>query len=266
MQKILYIEWMKVRSYRAFWILAGLFVVCVFGLNYIAFAIHASVSEKTGKEVGQALLGGPFDYPDVWNTLCWMSGWLLFIPGLIVITIVTNEYTFRTHRQNIMDGWTRTQFITVKLLWVVVLSLLAVLSALLSVLLFGAFGGTSFTVAGMQSLVYLFVESLTYMLVALLMGTLIRRSGLAIGMFFLYLFVFKYVLSLTLNHYTGEFQLGDYMPVSISDTLLSFPFLKPALKGKLPSPPPVYVLLLGSAVYMALFYWIMLRRIKTADL
>jgi ABC-type transport system involved in multi-copper enzyme maturation permease subunit len=256
---------MKVRYYRAFWILAALFVVCVLGLNYIAFALNASAVEKTGKEVGQAFFGGPFDYPDIWNTLSWMSGWLLFIPGLIIITIMTNEYTFRTHRQNIMDGWTRTQFITVKLLWVFALSVLAVLAALLSVLLFGTFGATPFSAHGMEYLFYFFVESVTYLLVALLLGALIRRSGLAIGVFFLYLFVFKYVLIASINRVTGQ-NTGAYLPISTSDALIPFPFIKAALKGKLPAPPPVYVLLLASLAYLSLFYWIMRQKVKTSDL
>lgn len=264
MQKILYIEWMKVKHYRAFWILAGLFVVCVFGLCYIVYALNASAGEQAGA-ASHMLLGSPFDYPDIWNTLSWLSGWLLFIPGLIIIMLMTNEYTFRTHRQNIMDGWSRTQFVTVKLLWVVVLSLLAAVTAFAAVILFGAFGSTGFTASGMHYVVYFFVESLSYMMLALLFGVLIRRSGLAIGMLFLYLFVIKYFLASMINH-NNTLEIGDYTPLRISDDLLPFPFLRAALKGKIPSPPPVYVLLLGSFAYMGLFYWIMRQKFRTADL
>lgn len=261
MQKILYIEWMKVKNYMAFWILSGLFVVCVFGLCYIVRGLNTDV----GGQGAKMLLGSPFDYPDIWNTMSWLSGWLLFIPGLIVIMLMTNEYTFRTHRQNIIDGWSRTQFITVKLLWVVVLSLLAAVTAFASVILFGAFGSTGFTASGMQYVLYFFVESLSYMMLALLFGVLIRRSGLAIGMLFLYLFVVKYFLAGMINH-NNTLQIGDYTPLRISDDLLPFPFLKAALKGKIQPPPPVYVLLLGSFAYMGLFYWIMRQKFRTADL
>jgi hypothetical protein len=256
---------MKVRHYRAFWILAGLFVACVFGLCYIVYALSASVGEQSGKAASQMLLGNPFEYPDLWNTMSWLSGWLLFIPGLIIIMLMTNEYTFRTHRQNVIDGLSRTQFITVKLLWVLVLSVLAAVTAFLSVILFGAFGSGGFTVSGMHYVLYFFVESLSYMMLALLFGVLIRRSGLAIGMLFLYLFVIKYFLASTINH-NNTLQIGDYTPLRISDDLLPFPFLKAALKGKIQAPPPVYILLLGSFVYMGLFYWLMRWRFRTADL
>ena len=43
---------------------------------------------------------------------------------------ISNEYTFKTHRQNIIDGWSRKQFITSKLMDVLIISLIVTLYTL----------------------------------------------------------------------------------------------------------------------------------------
>ena len=40
-----------------------------------------------------------------------------------MIISVTNEYSFKTHRQNVIDGVTRTQFIVTKLACGVIIAL-----------------------------------------------------------------------------------------------------------------------------------------------
>jgi ABC-2 type transport system permease protein len=173
MQQLIRTEWMKVRTYKAFWIMAGIFVIAVIGLNYISFSLNNSIHVQAGKTAGDALLGNPFAFPDVWNTVSWMSGWLLFIPGMLLITLIANEYTYRTHRQNIIDGWTRTQFISVKLLWVVTLSVLGAVVAFATALVFGYTEGSPFG-GGISYIGYFFLESLSYLMAALLFPVCFR--------------------------------------------------------------------------------------------
>jgi len=264
MQQLIRTEWMKVRTYKAFWIMAGIFVVAAIGLNYIIYVLTNSIHEQTGKTAGDALLGKPFSFPDVWNTVSWLSGWLLFIPGMIIITLISNEYTFRTHRQNIIDGWTRAQFISVKLLWVVSLSALVAVVAFATALVFGFIAGTPFS-GGIEYIGYFFLESLSYLMAALLVGVLIKRAGLAIGLYFLYIFVLKYLIVAMVNR-ENTLQIGSYIPLNITDKLIPFPFIKDAVKRAIQPPPPVYVLLMGSLAYLGLFYWWMLHKFRTDDL
>src|SRR6476620_12789663 len=120
MLHLLKIEWLKVKNYRTFWILGGLFLLSIFGINYIAFSIH---EEQSKSAMANAIMGSPFNFPEVWHTITYMSSFLLFIPGLLMIISITNEFSFKTHRQNIIDGLSRTQFIHVKLASVVILAL-----------------------------------------------------------------------------------------------------------------------------------------------
>ncbi|MEO8117685.1 MAG: ABC transporter permease, partial [Bacteroidota bacterium] len=82
------IEWLKIKNYRTFWILAGLFVISVFGINYIAFAIEQETMHKA-PEAGMILGTSRFLFPDVWGTIAYLSSFLLFIPGLLMIISIT---------------------------------------------------------------------------------------------------------------------------------------------------------------------------------
>src|SRR5664279_5755509 len=106
------VEWIKLRYYRTFWLLLAVILICVPAFNYIIFDFTDNNIPKIN---GQSLLGKPFSFPDVWRTIPFNSGILLFMPAILVITIVSNEYTFRTQRQNIIDGWSRSRFIQIKL-------------------------------------------------------------------------------------------------------------------------------------------------------
>ncbi len=141
MTDLLKTEWLKIKPYRTFWILMTLFVVAVGGINYISFYINTNINKVTNA-VGMGT-GNPFAFPNVWLTVAWMSSWVLYIPGFIIIFLITNEYTFKTHRQNIIDGLSRKQFVATKLA-------LAFLLASLSTLIVGlaALVSRNFNISG----------------------------------------------------------------------------------------------------------------------
>src|ERR1700712_2726128 len=114
------IEWLKVSSYRTFWILLAIIAICMPGFNYV---VYNFTDNSLPKMNGQSILGAPYSYPNVWKTVPYNSGLLVFIPAILVITLTTNEFTFRTHRQNVIDGWSRSRFIGLKIFEVILVSL-----------------------------------------------------------------------------------------------------------------------------------------------
>ncbi len=136
MLDLLRVEWLKVKSYRTFWILLAMSLLCIPGLNYLIYDV---MGNSFGKVNGKAILGSPFAFPDAWQTITYNSGLLFILPAILIITLTTNEFTFKTHRQNIIDGWSRMQFITVKLFELLLLTLASTLAVFLSVLAFGCF-------------------------------------------------------------------------------------------------------------------------------
>lgn len=222
MQKLLKIEWMKVKSYRAFWILFTLFVISMVGINYIYWYIKQQFADS-GDMVTQAagnLIFGDFRFPAVFKTVTQMSSWLLYFPGFIMIFHVSNEYSFRTHRQNIIDGLSRREFVLAKLGVAFLLALTCSLLIALTCVVFGLLsGGGPITWEGIKFLLYFFVQSSVYILFAFTLAMLVRRAALAVGIFFIYGLVFDFLLASWISQVTKS-SLGYYlMPLQVADEL-----------------------------------------------
>ena len=265
MLHLLKIEWLKIKGYKTFWVLTTLFLVSIIGLNYFVFNIKQGLSQANAQ--ANAVIGHPFDYPNVWHTITYFSSFLLFIPGLMIITSITNEYSFKTHRQNIIDGWSRQQFIHVKIMLVLIISLLSTFFVFLTSILFGTIAGSTFSFVKVEFIGYFFVQSLSYCMLALLLSVLIKRSGLSIGLFFLYSFIIENILGAVLNNMGGVRKIngpGDYLPLNTTDNLIPFPFFRNIIQ--LSTPPSVYILLGLSALYLFLYYFISVKRFQIQDL
>ncbi|WP_315820883.1 hypothetical protein [Paraflavitalea speifideaquila] len=208
------IEWLKLKNYRTFWILSILYIVSIFGANYIVFRIQQAIyEEKQAKGMAEMIIGAPpFAFPQVWHMTTYISSFLLFLPGLLMIIFVTNEYSFKTHRQNVIDGWSRREFISLKLVMAVIGALISTIVVSITACIFGLTQGEPFSTEKMVYLFYFFIQALSYSLVALLFAILFKRGGLAIGIFFLYALVLENLIGGLMNRYLDY--TGRYLPLS----------------------------------------------------
>ena len=265
MLNLLKIEWLKIKGYKTFWVLTILFLVSIVGVNYFVFYIKQGISQ--GSAQANVLIGSPFDFPNVYHTVAYFSSFLLFIPGLMIITSITNEYSYKTHRQNIIDGWSRNEFINIKIVLILIIAALSTIFVFLTSVLFGKIAGSSFSLGQIEYIGYYFIQALSYCMFALLIGVLIKRSGLSIGLFFLYSFIIENFVGAILNNMGGVKSTngpGDYLPLNTTDNLIPFPFFRNIIR--LGEPPSLYVLLLLSAVYLFIYYFISVKRFTTQDL
>src|SRR5690242_16940397 len=140
MTNLLKTEWLKLKKYWAFWGMAAIVALSYPGINYLFFRGYTNLMEH-GKAkatmVMKMLLGNPFTFPEVWHTVAFASSIFVFIPSIVVIMFITNEYSYKTHRQNIIDGWSRNQFLTGKLIDVLIISLITTAIFVVIALLIG---------------------------------------------------------------------------------------------------------------------------------
>ncbi|WP_162915859.1 hypothetical protein [Paraflavitalea soli] len=259
------IEWMKLKNYRTFWILSILYVVSIFGANYIVYRIQQAIfEEKQAKGVVQLFIGGPpFAFPNVWHTTTYISSFLLLLPGLLMIISVTNEYSFKTHRQNVIDGWNRREFISTKIMLALIGALFSTILVTLTALSFGFLQGEPFTTEKSIKVFYFFIQALSYSLVALLFALLFKRGGLAIGIFFLYPLVLENLISALMNRYL-DFS-GRYLPLESTDNLIPFPLFE-NVQRQIIKAPNFTALLIVALVYIALYVFFISRKFETDDL
>jgi hypothetical protein len=258
---------MKVKNYRTFWILFALSMVIVPGLSYM---LYNAMNNSFPKVKGKSVFGSPFAFPDVWQTVSWNSTLTFIIPAILIITLTTNEFTFKTHRQNVIDGWSRSQFIGVKLIEVALLSLVSTIVVLLTALAFGYIGnkipeGIS-AWQGSRFIFFYFVQMLSYSMIAFLMGMLTRRAGLSIALFLIYMLAENIVVGVFHTIYKSN--AVDYLPEEVTDRLIPQSYLKviisPEEAARWEHQLPVYLLI--AAVYLIIYCLVTGRRFLKSDL
>jgi ABC-2 type transport system permease protein len=265
MLHLLKIEWLKLKNYRTFWILSLLYMISIVGINFIAFKIEQKVfEEKQSKGIAELIIGNrPYSFPSVWHMTSYVSSFLLFLPGLFMIIFITNEYSYKTHRQNIIDGWSRNQFISVKVVLALLYSLLSSIVVVITAIIFGFQLNSPFSLDKIEYVGYFFIQALSYSFAAVLIAVLVRRGGLAIGFYFLYVVVLENVLKLLMNRYL--FETGRFLPLQASDELIPLPIFE-NIQRQIIDPPNYTVLLTAAGIYLVLYLFLINRRFLKSDL
>ncbi|HVI49497.1 MAG TPA: ABC transporter permease [Chitinophaga sp.] len=259
MKQLIYTEWLKVKNYRTFWIMLLLAVGVIAAGNYVVVNVVIGQLGKASQMVGQ----GPVSFPYVWQTVANVSSYISSLFGLLLVILVTNEYTFRTHRQNIIDGWERKQFVYAKLFWVVALSVLALVVVTIIAAIVGLmYGNSSFTTDGFVYLFYYFLQVLLTLCLALLLSVLVKRAGFAIVLFLGYTMMLEQTMVFILKKNWGR--IGGLMPLQTGDELLPFPVIGNLISMGDRYDDNVYLMML--LVYIVLVVFFVFRRVLRSDL
>ena len=274
MVRLLKIEWLKVKNYSAFTVLSLFFLLGILIANYSVYYTKKNVIDKADP-TGLIASSSPYDFSHTWQTTSYVSGFLLLLPGLLLILLITNEFTFRTHRQNIIDGINREDFINVKIVMALIAAVGATLIVIITGLIFGFGSGSSFSLDRFDSVGYFFLKAVSYNMIALLFAVLVRKTGFAIGLFFIYM-GFENILSAMLQGLSMKLKatsgfdignMGDYLPMNASDGLLHFPentITNMANNAKIMPHDYMSVSLILALVYLLIFFiWSKNRIIKT---
>ena len=124
MIRLLRIEIIKNWTYPTFWIIVILYFFILgtglFNLRDLIDNINISISS-----------GGPLDtslfpileFPDIWHNITYLAGYLKLLLGIYIAVSVTNEFSFNTLRQNLMQGMTASEFVYTKLITIINLSI-----------------------------------------------------------------------------------------------------------------------------------------------
>ena len=274
MVRLLKIEWLKVKNYSAFTVLSLFFLLGILVANYSVYYTKKNVIDKADP-TGLIASSSPYDFSHTWQTTSYVSGFLLLLPGLLLILLITNEFSFKTHRQNIIDGTSREDFINVKILMALITAVVATVIVAVTAMIFGFASGTSFSLDRFDSVGYFFLKAISYNMIALLFAVLVRKTGFAIGLFFIYM-GFENILSAMLQGLSMKLKadsnfdignMGDYLPMNASDGLLHFPentITNMANNSKIMPHDYMQVSLMLALIYLFIFFvWSKNRVIKT---
>ena len=215
------LEWLKLKHYRVFWILFGLYLLAqllitsggVFFLEWLK-----------GKDVDfdgiDPSIIPIYDFPDIWQNSVWLASFVKVLISFIIIVSVNNELSYNTLRQNIIDGVSKKEFLLSKL------SLIVFLAGVCTVILFFSGLLTGFIYSSVTDLKYVFDEMeylLGYFLQLVLFGLfafsialIIKKAGFAIVLIMLYSIVFEPII-------TSMFEFADFVNQYTENYVKFFP-------------------------------------------
>lgn len=184
MKRIINIELKKLIPYTTFWVLIG---IHLFLFIIVALVINSFEIQIPGFELPKL-----FEFPLVWNLICWLASWFNMFLAIIIIAYAGNEFVFKTFRQNLIDGLMRKELLEGKLLVIFFISVYTLLLVFLTSSLFGLITTNDVSFSGFFDQSYYlfiyFIQAIAYMTFALFLVLLIKNIALSILAFILYKF------------------------------------------------------------------------------
>lgn len=266
MLKSLRIEWMKIKNYRVFQVFSVLYLLGIILIIYIFYKLYMQLTarimsvETSNLQDGQDIFQ-VFSPDTIWNSVCFWTSFLLYLPGMVIINLFINEVNFKTHRQNIIDGWKRETFIYTKIGLIVCISLATMIMNAVATFIMCRVTGIEFSlVAGLDILGLSFLQAFIYLMFALLLATFFRRSGVAIIVFFIWGLILEFPVMWLFSKIIPGMQY--FLPIQIADSLIPFSPMKD-FYNHLPGMP---VLLSAALAFLALYIFLTIRKYKYDDL
>jgi ABC-type transport system involved in multi-copper enzyme maturation permease subunit len=233
MLHLLKIDLKKLTSYRTFWVIVGLYfftlgMATASGMEFLKWL--ANMIEGFGQSINIDRIP-LYHFPDVWQNLAWSSGLLKIMLGIMVLISITNEYSYRTLRQNIIDGLSRSEFLLSKVMTNLVLSALSMVLVFLIALVTGLIYSPQYTdymFNGIEFYPAYFLEVFAFLSFALMLGIFVQRSGLSIVLL-LNSYLIELIIKENIDEYVPEL-LIQIFPLESIMNLVPMPWARYAFQ------------------------------------
>ncbi|MBC5842280.1 ABC transporter permease [Flavobacterium sp. F-380] len=180
MKRLLSIELQKIWMNKA----SKVLTLCYFILlSFIA--LIASIKFEIGAIKLHFAEMGIFNFPFIWHFNTYIAAWLKFFLAIVIVSMMANEYSYGTLKQNLIDGMSKKEFILSKFLTIIAFALCSTIFVfVLSLILgysFSSYTETSIVFSSLEYIIAFFVKLIGFFSFCLFLGILVKRSAFAIG-------------------------------------------------------------------------------------
>ena len=276
MKRLLAIELQKIWKNRASRILTISYFVI---LSFIA--LIASIKFDIGNFKLHFAEMGIFNFPYIWHFNTYVASFLKFFLAIVIVSMMANEYSYGTLKQNLIDGMSKKECVLSKFLTVVLFAFSSTVFVFVMSLILG-YSFSSYTELEIvfSDLIYLlayFVKLLGFFSFCLFLGILVKRSAFALG-FLLIWFLVEKISYLTLkfdifNRDPRVDQVYAFMPLESMSNLIIEPFSRLSIIKNIQSAvgekgikdydvhfASILIVLLWTAIFIFLSYKIIKKR------
>ena len=180
MIRLLHIEWIKLWHNRWSKLL-------LFGYLFLltSIALIAAIRFDIGPVKFHLADQGIFNFPYIWHFNTFIAAWMKLFLAIIIVSMTANEYSYKTIKQNLIDGMSHADFLKTKVLMVLALALAStLLIALMSGILGGVFSDYTTPSLVFQDISFLaayYLKLVAFFSFCLFAGVLVKRSAFALG-------------------------------------------------------------------------------------
>lgn len=191
MKRLLSIELQKLWLNRSSRILIISYFVI---LSFIAFmaSIEFTLFGQTIKLADQ----GIFNFPFIWHFNSYIAVLLKGFLGIVIVSMMANEYTYGTLKQNLIDGLSKQEFVGSKLLTIGLFAASSTVFIFIMTLILGymhsSYTEASIVFSELHFIAAYFFNLLGFFSLCLFAGILIKRSAFALG-FIIILFIVEWL-------------------------------------------------------------------------
>ena len=222
---------------------------------------------------------GIFNFPIIWHITTFFASYFKFFFAIVVVSMIGNEYSNKTLKQNLIDGLSKKEFVLSKFYTIVFFSLCATILIGLATFLIGLYY-SSYTEASIifreiEFLLAYFVKLVGFFSLCLFFGMLLKRSAFALG-FLVILYIFEWLVFWGAYEAFGSadtaFKVKNFMPLESMYKLIDQPIQRIVMtkfpeKGELAYDYAVHWYEIATVLgWTALFIFLSYRLLKKRDL
>ena len=150
-------------------------------------ALIASVEFKFGDFNFRIADQGIFNFPFIWHFNTWIAGILKLFLAIVIVSMMANEYSNRTLKQNLIDGLSKKEFVISKFLTVVLFSFVSTLFvfivSLILGLIFSDYNEIGIIFSDTEYLLAYFINLVAFFSFCLFIGILVKRVCICFRVF-----------------------------------------------------------------------------------
>ena len=180
MLRLLGIELQKLKNSRA----SKVLIITYFTL-LTSIALIAAIKFDIGPIQFHLAELGIFNFPYIWHFNTFIAAFFKIFLLLVIVSMISNEYSNKTLKQNLIDGLSKKEFILSKFYTVLTFALISTIFvffvSIVLGLIYSDYNEFSIVFSDLEFLVAFFVKLLGFFSMGLFLGMLIKRSAFAVG-------------------------------------------------------------------------------------
>jgi len=226
MLRLLSIEIHKLKYNRASRILIFIYFALL-----TSIALIAAVKFDIGPIEFHLAEQGIFNFPYIWHFNTFMAAIFKFFLLLVIVSMMANEYSNKTLKQNLIDGLSKKEFILSKFYTVILLAGISTIFVFIVSLILGYvysdFNEFSIVTTDLEYLIAFFVKLVGFFSFGLFLGILVKRSAFAVGAMLVWAMLEGFVKGMSywkFENFVDE--IMHFFPLEAMANLIKEPFTR----------------------------------------